>query len=100
MPRTFVALEVVLSEVLDLTVGENRRLLGVSKKKMTDADWRAEMCNGIVPITNQIAQAAFDTGLEGLLVPSAATSGATNLVCFVKNLLPSSRLAVLSPEEL
>jgi len=100
MPRTFVAIEVKLSAVLDLTDGKNRQLLGVSTKRMTEADWRAEVHQGLTPITHAVAQAAFDAGLEGLLVPSAATPEETNLVHFVENLLSGSKIEIVSPDEL
>ena len=47
-----------------------------------------------------LGQAAFEAGLEGLLVPSAAATREANLVCFVDNVLPSSRVEVASPHEL
>ena len=100
MPRTFVAVEVEFCAVLDLTDGKIRQSLGVSVDRMTKADWRADMQSGRVPVTHALGQAAFDAGLEGLLVPSAATSGDTNLVCFVDNLRSSSRMEVVSPEDL
>lgn len=100
MPRTFVAVKVRLSKVLDLTDGRIRQSLGLSLARMREADWRSDMRRGRASITQVVGQAAFDAGLEGLLVPSAATSGATNLVCFVDNVLSSSRIEIISADEL
>ena len=100
MPRTFVAIEVSLSQVLDLTDGKIRQTLGVSNARMTTADWRADMRAGRTPVTHAISQAAFDAGLEGLLVPSAATLGETNLVYFIDNVLSTSQIEIMSVDEL
>jgi len=100
MPRTFVAVQVMLSEVLDLTDGRTRQSLGVSTTRMATADWRADMRAGRTPVTHAIGQAAFDAGIEGLLAPSAASLGETNLVCFVDNMHSTSRIEVVSADEL
>lgn len=100
MPRTFVAVKVELAQVLDLTDGKIRQSLGVSKNHMVRADWRADMQSSRVPVTQSLGQAAFEAGLEGLLVPSAAATGEANLVCFVDNVFPSSCVEVVSPHEL
>ena len=100
MPRTFVAVKVELAQVLDLTDGRIRQSLGVSRNRMVRADWRADMQSTRVPVTQSLGQAAFEAGLEELLVPSAAATGEENLICFVDNVLSSSRLEVVSPHEL
>ena len=100
MPRTFVAVEVELSDVLDLTDGKIRQSLGISIERMTKADWRADMRAGEIPLTHAVGQAAFEVGLEGLLVPSAAARGETNLVCFVENVLSRSKIEIVSADEL
>lgn len=100
MPRTFVAVEVELSHVLDLTDGKVRQSLGVSLARMLECDWRAEVHAEKVPITHQIGEAVFNTGLEGLLVPSAAAEREVNLVFYPEVLQPKSRAEVVSADRL
>jgi RES domain-containing protein len=98
MPRTFVAVSVRLACVFDLTIGEHRRLLRVSERRMLETDWREELRQGKTPLTHEVAQAAFNAGFEGLIVPSAAAPRGRNLVVFVGNLREESRLAWSSGE--
>jgi len=100
MPRTFVAIEFVLSKVLDLTRGRNRQNLGVSQQRLLECDWRAEMQRGLLPLTQQVAVAAFKAGLEALLVASAADPAGKNLIVFVDRLQAGSRLAVIRGDRL
>jgi RES domain-containing protein len=72
MPRTFVAVSVRLACVFDLTIGEHRRLLRVSERRMLETDWREALRQGKTALTHEVAQGAFKAGLEGLIVPSAA----------------------------
>ena len=100
LPRLFVAMDVRLRTVLDLTDGSVRRRLGVSERRMLDIDWRLTMASSSVPVTQRIGQAASETGLEGLLVPSAAERQGVNLVVFPQNLRSSSSIAVIDADRL
>lgn len=100
MPRTFVAIAISVSKVLDLTDGSIRQALRVSEKRMLQCDWRAEVRRGQTPVSQVIGAAIYEAGLEGLLAPSAAHPGGKNLVVFPKNLLKTSHLSVLSEDEL
>jgi RES domain-containing protein len=94
MPRTFVAIEFDLARVIDLTDGAVRRSLGVSEKRVLECDWRVEAAAGWNPLTQEIGEGARLAELEALVVSSAADRGGRNLVVFVENLLPESRLSV------
>jgi RES domain-containing protein len=94
-PRVIVALRVKLSNVLDLTDRSIRRRLGVSAERMTTTDWRKEVAGGRIPLTHLIGRAAFDVGLEGLLVASASGKAAPNIVIYPVNLLRSSTVKIL-----
>jgi len=100
MPRTFVAIEFSLTAVFDITVGKLRQSLGISEKRLLDCDWRAEVDAGRTPITQAVGDAAFQAGLEAILVRSAADSSGTNLVVFTSNLDASSALKIVSPDRL
>jgi len=89
-----------VSKIVDLTDGNIRRRLKVSESRMLSSDWRNEVARGRVALTQLLGQAAFDVGLEGLLVPSATGGAGTNLVIFPANLLSSSSLVVVGGDEL
>ena len=74
--------------------------MGVSECRMLEIDWRQAMASGSVPVTQRIGQAASETGLEGLLVPSAAERQGVNLVVFPQNLRSSSSIAVIDADRL
>lgn len=98
MPRLFVAIEVRFSWVLDLREGSIRQRIGVSHRRMLDAPWRSPSPPGLLPITQAIGRAAFEAGLEGLLVPSVAHRKGGNLVVFPTHRKPSSLLRLAQPE--
>jgi RES domain-containing protein len=100
MPRTFVAVECHLTSIFDLTDGALRRSLGVSKRRLLDCDWRAEMRASRVPITQELGRAVYLAGLEAMLVPSAADRDGQNLVVFIDNLKSGNSFNVLSPGKL
>ncbi len=100
MPRTFVAIEAKLQNVLDFREGVIRRRLQVSLERMLTVDWRKEAAAGREPITQRIGQAAAAVGLEGLIVPSAADQNGHNLLIFPANLRSGSQLGVLHASSL
>ncbi len=100
MPRTFVAISFNLKRVLDLTDGDIRRRLAFSQQRIIETDWRAEMGEGNVPLTQLLGQAAAEIGLEGLLAPSAAEPSGQNIVAFPQNFKTSRAVVVLGPDKL
>lgn len=100
MPRVFVAIEFKLSAVLDLTDGGIRKSLGISESRMLDCDWRRESKKGSDALTQAVGRAASETGLEAILVASAAIDDGENLVVFINNLQRGSRLELISPDKL
>lgn len=98
-PRCFVSMSFDLERVLDLTDGETRRRIAYSRRRMVDTDWRAQMAAGIMPLTQLVGRAAAESGLDGLLVPSAARRDGKNIVAFPANFQGSS-LVVLAPDKL
>jgi hypothetical protein len=51
-------------------------------------------------LTQAVGRIAWQIGLEGLLVPSAAHKGGVGLVFFPENKLAGSRLDIVNPKEL
>ena len=96
-PKVVTTLDVDLQFLLDLTDRALLRALGTSGPALTGCDFRAENRSGREAITQAIGRAAFAAGFEALLVPSAQTTGARNLVAFPQNLQPGS---VVTPQGL
>jgi len=97
LPRVFVALEVRASAVADLTDGRARQALRVSRRRMRRESWRRLQAAGREAVTQAIGRAAYERGLEALLVPSAADRAGTNLVLFPARLRPGSLLRLHAP---
>ncbi len=100
MPRTFVAFHARLQHVLDFRQGHVRRRIQVSLDRILHVDWRKELEAGQVPITQRLGQAAYESGFEAILVPSAQIRKDANLVVFPANLKTGSELILLNKSKL
>jgi RES domain-containing protein len=98
LPRTLVAVDIRLGKVLDLTDGKVRKALGISSERMRMDDWRSFNRKGMEALTQAIGRAAYEVGLEGLVVP--ACDGGKNLVMFPGNLQRASNVAIRNAERL
>jgi RES domain-containing protein len=85
LPRVFVALDARLERTIDLSRSDFARRLRVTKKTMVECDWRGERNLGAEALTQAIGRAAFLTGFDGILVPSAGCPGGVNLVAMPEN---------------
>jgi RES domain-containing protein len=106
MPRVLVAIEAHLTLALDLTSGAVRSRLSLSKKRMRKEQfWRGtfrspeppgllRQAAGQEAVTQAAGRAAFEEGLEALIVPSAPVPRGVNMVVFPANLRAGSRLAI------
>ena len=99
-PRVFVAISAKLSDALDLTDGKVRQQLRASLSKLFGEDWRKQQDRGRESLTQAIGRAAFETGLEALLVRSAVSSNGEGLVIFPANLKTGSKLKILKASDL
>lgn len=99
-PRVLVSLKVHLQQVLDLTNGDLRNSLRVSRERLLTEPWREMQDRGEEALTQAIGRIAWQALWEGLLVPSAAHSAGRDLVIFPANLLPGSWLQIVNPEQL
>jgi RES domain-containing protein len=98
-PRTLVAIDVEFQNLLDLTDGSVRQSLRVSEQRMTGDDWRKLNDDaGEESLTQAIGRAVFEAGFEGIVV--RACDGGQNLVWFVKNLYPKSKIVIRNESKL
>lgn len=86
MPRLFFALHVRLERTIDLADSEHLRALSTSRRELESCDWRRDQEAGREALTQSIGRAAFQAGLDGILVPSAGNPGGLNLVILPGNL--------------
>jgi hypothetical protein len=101
MPRVFAALKVKLNRMLDLRLGTVRTILKVSGARLSAEEWWEMQKRGREALTQAIGRLAWEARIEGLLVPSAARRGGSNLIAFPANFdPPSSWVKILNPAEL
>jgi len=99
-PRLRVAVTVNLHRVLDFTSDASAGRMGVTLRELLGEDWRKVNDAGKESLSQALARAAHAAGAEGMLVPSAAVGGASNLVIFVGNVLPESVVQIENQAEL
>jgi len=83
-PRVFVAVELKLSAVIDLTNAATRRKLGISLTTIHNENWRKENARGHETRTQAIGRLSAAAGFEGLIVP--ACDGGKNVNWFPTHL--------------
>lgn len=96
LPRIIKAIHVQVSHLVDVTDGDIRKSLMVSKERMLAADWQKENSKGREALPQAIGRAAAEAGVEGLIVPSAEWPEDFNLVLFMNNLKGGSNVAVVT----
>jgi len=95
-PRVMVSAEVKLSRVVDLREGLIRQRLRIAEHTILETDWRRENQHGHEAITQAWGEAFQSQGIEGIVAPSAAQPGGTNLIVFPSNLLTGSQMKVVN----
>ncbi len=81
-PSVLVAVEVRLQAVADLRQPAILAALGVTLDAIATCDWRTAQAAGREAFTQALGRAAYEGGLEALLVPSAQVPDGVNLVYF------------------
>lgn len=94
-PLVIAAARIHLRSVLDLTDAGVLRALGVGPDVLVAAGWQAAQEAGRESWTQTVGRKAYEAGVEGLIVPSAARPAGTNVVIFFWNLSPPE--SYLSP---
>jgi RES domain-containing protein len=62
LPKVIVSIRVSLQRILDLTGGPKRKLLGVSRERLLDEDWRRKNAGGVEGLTQAIGRLAWVAG--------------------------------------
>ncbi|HKK18910.1 MAG TPA: RES family NAD+ phosphorylase [Opitutales bacterium] len=93
-PLVLVTAKVHLAKVIDLRDGKVRQRLKISEDSIRHTDWRANNLKGLISITQLWGQAIVESGIEGLIVPSAAWSSGTNIVIFPENFSADTHVKV------
>ena len=102
LPRTIIGVEVRLTSVLDLTDSAVLRLLGITRLRLIHTDWvTSQDVDGREAFTQALGRLARDTGIEAILVPSAALPRTgKNLCVFSDQLLSLSLLRAINTHRL
>lgn len=94
-PLIFVTAQIDLNRVIDLREGAVRQQLKISKAAILETDWRVENSHLREAITQAWGRAVVESGLEAMIVPSAAWGKGSNLVAFPQNFKKRSHLSVI-----
>jgi RES domain-containing protein len=100
LPLVLTAIEVDLEPVLDLTDGQVRRALRVSRTRMLEEPWWVLQERGQEALTQALGRLAREHGFAALLAPSKAQPRGTNVVIYPDRLVAGSRLAVVNADHL
>jgi len=85
-----VTIEIVLSDVLDLTAPDVSASCDVDRQDLV-TEWRETDA----PATQVLGRSARTAGVEGILFPSSIDPNVSNLAVLMENLQATSRLAVV-----
>lgn len=83
--RLLVTIELDLRKVIDLTNSEVIEMMEISADELRAEDWRKVQDQGYESLTQAFGRAAFDSGINGMLVPSAKVESGVNVVYFPEN---------------
>ena len=82
MPTVIVAVAVRASRVIDLTDASNSASFPVTMANLLNDDWHAAMDSGQQAIPQAVGLAAFNAGIQALIVASKPLPNARNAVVF------------------
>lgn len=95
-PMVLVSGKVTLQHCLDLRESKVVEDLRIPIEKLIKEDWRAENRNGQESLSQAWGRAFFNSGVEGVIIPSAALSGGYNSLVFPQNLRSGSCLEIIN----
>ena len=99
-PSVLVAVEMRLQALVDLRQPAVLTALGITPDAIATCDWRAAQAAGREALTQALGRAAYENGLEALLVPSAQVPDGVNLVYFPGANRPGSTARIYHDAEL
>lgn len=99
-PQIFVAIGLDLSEAVDLTDNDTRKIVGVSLKSILNDDWEASQASGQESLCQALGRAVFTVGGEAIIAPSSAAKNGVNIAYFPENRKPGSRVAIYKKDVL
>jgi len=100
MPKVVVGVRVSVARSLDLTATGLGGDLPESLAVLMAEDWRAIMERGDEATAQAFGRAAFQAGVQALLVPSKPDPTGVNVLVFPERLTAADALAVLNAEVL
>jgi len=98
MPKVTVGIRVVAPVVLNLANPEIAADLPDSIDGLMAEDWRKVREQGDEATTMAMGRAAFEAGIQGLLVVSKPDPAGVNLLVFPENLDSNCQMEVINPE--
>lgn len=99
-PRVFVCIHLDLQRVLDLTDATTRRTLDLPLKVLREEDWEKLQDSGVEALGQALGRAAWQAGAEGVMIPSFAHRGGTNVAFFPGNRTEKSKIRIYESEVL
>lgn len=99
-PRVIAGFEFKVKSLLDLTDASIRRKLGFSLTELLEEDWQAIQDQGEESWTQAIGRGAYQSGFQGLLVPSARTRRRQNVVIFPDSIVSPSYIKLIAEDDL
>ena len=99
-PRVMAGAKVILNKVLDVTDASIRRELGFTRGDLVNEDWRGIQASGEESWTQAIGRGCFQSGFEGVLVPSARNARGKNIVLFPQNFNSACNLEIIAAEDI
>jgi RES domain-containing protein len=100
LPRTFVAVQLKLQRLLDLTNNVMLKRLKLSRRMLLLHDWRKAQDSGQEAVTQTLGKLAHDIGFEGMVVPSSAAKDGKNIIYFPNALHAGSSAILLNADKL
>lgn len=93
-PRIFVSIHLDLQRVLDLTDATTRHTLDLPLKVLREEDWEKLQDSGVEALGQALGRAAWQAGAEGVVIPSFAHRGGTNVAFFPGNRAIESKVQI------
>lgn len=99
-PRILVCIEMKLQKVIDLRNEPLLRALGLTLAELGAEDWETLQSNGTESMGQSLGRATFDTGVEGVLIPSFAHPEGLNIAWFPPNHVHGSVVRIVGGDKL